>query len=95
MFSVKRITIASMLALASLAAYPAVTETPRGVERINEVMNSKPPEDEFVKQGLTLKGSKKKPGILDLFLVADAFLLGFMASVGIIMKKHDEQKHYM
>ena len=94
MLSVKKITIASMLAMGSLAAYPALTETPRGVERILEVMNTKPQEDEFVHQRLVKKECSKRTNVTQLLLAIDAFVLGAIAGIGLIMKKTKKNNHY-
>ena len=94
MISVKRITIASMFALASLAACPAITETPKGVERIIEVMNSAPKEDEFVHQHVVTNENSKKTNVPQLLLAIDAFVFGAIAAVGMIMKKTKENNRY-
>ena len=95
MLSVNRITVASMLALASLAAYPSASETPRGIERIIEVMNTKPQEDEFVHQRLVKKECSKRTNVTQLLLAIDAFVLGAIAGIGLVMKKTKENNRYM
>lgn len=94
MLSVNRITVASMLALASLAAYPSASETPRGIERIIEVMNTKPQDDEFVRQSLVKKEYSKKTDITQLLLAIDAFVFGALAATAMIMKKTKGNNRY-
>ena len=57
-------------------------------------MNTKPQKDEFVHQRLVKKECSKRTNVIQLLLAIDAFVLGAIAGIGLVMKKMKENNRY-